>query len=337
MIRDIKIKNYKGFNDFQISDFKQFNLITGRNNAGKSTLLEAISILYNPYSAYYINWLTMNYNASTCYSFFHNLEIDKPIEISTTEEKLKLIISLQEKYEEEQRFLKDEKPENIVKKQVGLRLLYTSKNKEKNDIFINSDNRYRLRRRYEDIHVSDTKLINIRSMFFEDYVKYFDEIQTSKQDSKIIELLQTTIVPELKSIALAQDNTLKVDVGYDKYLPFGALGDGIKMLFRILISIYNNKNGILLIDEIETGFHYSVIDSVWRVIIKAAQEFNVQIFASTHSKECIASYMKIFRELQLPDSFDNYFRLERKQTEIYHVQYTSDELEAALENNFEIR
>lgn len=337
MIKDICIKNYKGFKNFEIKDFKQFNIITGRNNAGKSSLLEAISMLYSPVSAYYINWLALNYNSNTCYSFFHNLDTDIPIEISTTNEKLKLLIDLHEKIEEEQRYIRDDKPENLTKKQVGLRFNYSSKYIGKTDIFIGSESRYRFQRKYEDLHISSTKLINLRSMYLEDYVKFFDEIQTNKQDEIIINLLKETIIPELNNIALAQDNTLKIDVGYDKYLPFGALGDGIKTLFKILIAIYNNRNGILLIDEIENGFHYSVLDSIWRVIIRAVQEFNVQIFVSTHSKECISSYMKVFEEMNLKDDFDNYFRLERDENEIIHVSYSSNELKAALENNFEVR
>ena len=67
------------------------------------------------------------------------------------------------------------------------------------------------------------------------------------------------------------------------------------------------------------------------------QEFNVQIFVSTHSKECISSYMKVFEEMNLKDDFDNYFRLERDENEIIHVSYSSNELKAALENNFEVR
>lgn len=337
MLKDIKIKNYKGFKDFELTNLKQLNIITGKNNAGKSSLLEAISMFYSPVSAYYINWLTLSYNANTCSSFFHNLNTECPIELSTSSEKLKLEIHLHENIEEEQRFIKDEKPENVTKKQVGLRFVYSSKNIGKTDIFIGPDGRYRFRRKNEDLHISDTKLINLRSMYLEDYVKNFDEIQTNKQDKIIIELLRDTIAPELLDINLAQDNTLKVDVGYEKYLPFGALGDGIKTLFKILTAIYTSNNGILLIDEIENGFHYSVLDSVWKVIIKAAKEFNVQIFASTHSKECIESYMRVFNELSLDDNFDNYYRLERNADEISQVEYSSNELRIALENNFEVR
>ena len=177
MIKDICIKNYKGFKDFEIKDFKQFNIITGKNNAGKSSLLEAISMLYNPLSAYYINWLTLNYSNTTYYSFFHNLETNIPIEISTTSEKLKLLIDLQEKIEEEQRYIRDDKPENLTKKQVGLRFNYSSKNIGKTDIFVGPEARYRFKHKNEDLHVSNTKLINLRSMYLEDYVKFFDEIQ----------------------------------------------------------------------------------------------------------------------------------------------------------------
>lgn len=338
MINDIKIKNYKGFKDFEIKNFKQINIITGKNNAGKSSLLEAISLLYAPSNAYFINWLIPSYSSNTCASFFHNLCTEEPIEISTKLEGLNLSVTLEEKIEEDEySYIRDEKPTNLMKKQVGLRFMYMSECTGKTDFFLGPNSRYRFRSQTEDLHVSDIKLIDSRSMYLEDYAKYYDAIQTNKQDSEIIELLKNTIAPELKSIALAQDNTLKVDVGYDKYLPLGALGDGIKTLFKILIAIYTTRNGIMLIDEIENGFHYSVMNSVWTTIIKAAQQFNVQIFATTHSKECIESYIRIFNELKLDNGFDNYYRLERNENDIQFTEYSSDELKAALENNFEIR
>ncbi len=335
MIKDIKIKNYKGFKDFQLDNLKQINLITGKNNTGKSTLLEAISLLYNPKSVYFINF--SGFNSNNCYSFFHNLNTQDPIIISTSHNNLKLNIHLCENIKEEQRFIKDEKPENITKKETGFRFLYSSKNKAKTDLFINTNGNYYQTNKSDKIHISDTKLINLRNTYLDNYVKQFDEIQTNKQDDILIKLLKETIAPRLNNITLSQDNTLKVDLGLDKYLPFSALGDGIKTLFKILTTIYTTKDGIILIDEIENGFHYSVMNSVWKVILKAAKEFGVQIFATTHSKECIENYLKAFNELELEDDFDNYYRLEAKQDEIISVEYTTDELKNALQNNFEIR
>jgi AAA15 family ATPase/GTPase len=46
-------------------------------------------------------------------------------------------------------------------------------------------------------------------------------------------------------------------------------------------------NGILLIDEIENGFYFDRLQSIWSLILRFASEYNVQIFASTHSRECL--------------------------------------------------
>ena len=40
----IDIKNFRGFNSIKVDGFGQLNLIVGRNNAGKTALLEALTL-----------------------------------------------------------------------------------------------------------------------------------------------------------------------------------------------------------------------------------------------------------------------------------------------------
>ena len=45
MIKNIKINNYKCFQNFEIKDFKRINIFVGDNNSGKTSLLEAVALL----------------------------------------------------------------------------------------------------------------------------------------------------------------------------------------------------------------------------------------------------------------------------------------------------
>lgn len=45
MLNAIHIQNFRLFKDFQLHDLARVNLVVGKNNAGKSSLLEALYLL----------------------------------------------------------------------------------------------------------------------------------------------------------------------------------------------------------------------------------------------------------------------------------------------------
>lgn len=75
--------------------------------------------------------------------------------------------------------------------------------------------------------------------------------------------------------------------GTDKRLPLGSLGDGMRRLLALALSLAQAHSGYLLIDEIDTGLHYSIMADMWKLVIKTAVKENIQVFATTHSYDCI--------------------------------------------------
>jgi len=69
--------------------------------------------------------------------------------------------------------------------------------------------------------------------------------------------------------------------------PLGSYGDGIRRLLVLAISLIRTEGGILLVDEIDTGLHYSIMGDMWLLVTEAAKRANVQIFATTHSFDCV--------------------------------------------------
>ena len=92
----------------------------------------------------------------------------------------------------------------------------------------------------------------------------------------------------------------------------------------------------MLIDEIAYGLHYNVLPEVWKVISGAAKQFNVQVFATTHSFEVIAAGHKAFTELNRYDQF-KYCRLEIVDEKIKTIHVDRDSLNLAIETGFEVR
>lgn len=82
----------------------------------------------------------------------------------------------------------------------------------------------------------------------------------------------------------------------DEPLPLRSLGDGMQRMLGLALAIANAKDGILLVDEIENGIHYSVQPELWQLIFQLAHRLNVQVFATTHSWDCIEGFQKAAQE-----------------------------------------
>jgi AAA15 family ATPase/GTPase len=103
----------------------------------------------------------------------------------------------------------------------------------------------------------------------------------------------------------------------------------------MVLAVMSCQNGCVLIDEIENGLYHTAHKPVWRALIEAAGAFNVQIFATTHSLECVAAAHDAARECLHPDL--STYRLERTDGDIRAVSLPFDSLDTALEQEWEVR
>ena len=71
------------------------------------------------------------------------------------------------------------------------------------------------------------------------------------------------------------------------------MGDGMLRVLQLALKLFAAKGGFLLIDEFENGLHYSVQEKVWGLLFEVAERHNIQIFATTHSWDCIESFTKV--------------------------------------------
>jgi AAA15 family ATPase/GTPase len=102
------------------------------------------------------------------------------------------------------------------------------------------------------------------------------------------------------------------------------------------LNIAGAPNGVVLVDEIETGFHYSVLPKVWQAIARVAREMNTQVFATTHSRECLIAAHQAFSKSEIYDF--RLFRLEfGAEGKNRVVAYDRELLEFVLERDWEVR
>ncbi len=84
----------------------------------------------------------------------------------------------------------------------------------------------------------------------------------------------------------------------DKFYNLNEFGDGLAKYISFTMLLLSNKDSIIFIDEIENGIHYTNFDKLWEIILTLSKEQNVQVFATTHSLECIQSYARVAKKLE---------------------------------------
>jgi predicted ATP-dependent endonuclease of OLD family len=98
----------------------------------------------------------------------------------------------------------------------------------------------------------------------------------------------------------------------------------------------NASGGILLIDEFENGLHWEVQEQLWKALFEASNLFGVQVFATTHSTDCIRGFLAAQSEmLKLGVNF--VYRLEREGDNVFALDLPSENLGAALRHQIEVR
>lgn len=161
-------------------------------------------------------------------------------------------------------------------------------------------------------------------------------LRKQKKGDRVVQALKV-VEPALQDVEVNSVNGVPeiwVDLGLPELLPLTALGEGLTYMTRLVLAITAVPNGLLLIDEWENGLHHSVLPQAWQVVARTAQEFKVQIFATTHSFECIraahAALSDDFRLYRLEASgpFNDRHRC---------ITYEERDVAAVMRHNMEVR
>ena len=280
---------------------------------------------------------------------FHNFNSTKVIAMETSEHNginrtSKLTITRDE--EEFAKFISLEKPENGYVESTTLPSEPAHILKFESSQHGKPATVYRMMIDYQGVHVQTLPSAPFQTIFLsssrpvslsENRQRFSNQVNEGKRKN-LIDALKI-IEPGLEGMELLDFNgetILHGEKGIGRPIPILFMGDGFNRLSSIILAISDAPSGIVLIDEIENGFHYSVLEDVWKVIAKAARDFNVQIFATTHSLETIRAAHQAFSE---SDTYDfRYHRLDRRKSgQITASSYDQETMQAAVEMDFEIR
>ena len=131
----------------------------------------------------------------------------------------------------------------------------------------------------------------------DDLAKKWDSIIFTEHEEIVKEAMQI-ITTDFENIAfIINDNYQRIAIVKMKNLPrpvpIKYLGDGMLRIFQIAIQLISAQKGFLLIDEFENGLHYSVQEKIWTLLFEMAEKLDIQVFATTHSWDCIESFTKV--------------------------------------------
>ena len=379
MLPSLGIRNYRNLKSLDIERLARVNLIAGKNNTGKTSLLEAVSLYASEGSLLWIDELlkyrgefyaaesTLQNNLETYSSLFHQrkagfLDEDRIVigpledvrqEMETSKElqrslnirfirKKKVSRSLvdSETHEPvafEHKWLIAEGIDEITDEELrmGLSVSYERKNKilpMLDDLDRKNNLAYILLQKPGNLHF-------VRTYRADDSYLMWSNIALTEKEDHVIQALRI-IDTDVEKLAFVEDDNqqkalIKIKDSKERH-PLRSMGDGMNRILSIILALVNASDGYLLIDEFENGLHHTVQEDLWKMIFKLAKELNVQVFATTHSDDCIHAFERVLNS-NGNQKEGQYLRLDNIEGQIIPTLYSEKELDTAADQRIEVR
>ena len=322
----LKIHQFKSIEDLELKDLSKINIIVGENNSGKTSLLEAISILGNE---------------NSIKSILNNVSKRSTVYPSS----LELFLQIFPREQENNKSIKIESTINGLTREVSI-----NGNTLRNiDNSYNIDNAFlgKINVKIEDEIIidknisieesQDIKYINdydiIKIVYVTPYDYYRNDLSENilenlndKDKANIINLLKI-FDSEIKDFSVVRklniENMVYIDHNLYGSVPLFSFGDSIKKIFTLAIALISSKEGILLVDEIESTVHKNHINRMFDSIINLCKEYKVQLICTTHSLEVIDGII-----FSLDNQIDllSCFRIESYDNKTYYTKFSGNRL-----------
>ncbi len=353
MYHSFSIKNFRCFDDLTLDGLGRINLIGGKNNIGKSALLEALWVHSGPTDPERLLRLDTvrglgptnaeNSIDNLFFSFDSGAIIDlcalgdwgvapRQLEISALENPLAR--HTLDSVDAERSDVQNTTP----KKQIVMNCYdEVGDNCTSRGWFIENPNTpgsWTIASQREHSQPSLPKsafLLTRRHPGRNPDTGRYSELERIGQQDGVSQILQI-LEPKLQRLTILATGTeprIYADVGTKPLIPVELMGEGMSRILSVALAIASSPGGMVLVDEIENGLHYTVMEKVWQAIAAFARSYEVQIFATTHSHHCIQSACRAFAAdaeelLQL-------YSLGYRKGKISAARYDRERLEFAFE------
>ncbi|EQL67478.1 ATPase AAA [Helicobacter pylori FD703] len=371
MIQSVRIKNFKTFKDTQIDGFTKLNIITGKNNAGKSNLLEALYCLVGKsmhpctnITEIYDNIRKEPLTTESKNLMFYNLNTSKKIQITTTLDNNQTL-DLQIKFiaSEDQNIIESQIIPTAEQTQIFSRLNFTlKKNNEEiyNDHlnitkilnsppisnFLPIPNPSSYNRQFKNFEPNQSqKLLPFESSIIMPSDVAYRQVRMTQDMSKICSNNQleeelnkhlNQFDNNIQSISFNTNNQLKLKMrNIQEKLPLSAFGDGLMKYLHIVSAFIANNSKTIYIDEVENGLHSSRMGLLLEKIIDFInnnKDRNLQVFMTTHSQEFVEILDQVIKEKNFANQ-TKLFCLEKSSSSIVAEPYYGENLSLYFKNH----
>ncbi len=365
MYSSIRIRGYRGLDSFRMEGLGRVNLLVGTNNSGKTSILECIELLRSPGNSHVLasiagrrgEWgytADEDLRASLVYEdpldvrhLFANRELPGAIVVEADgvpdphaarwNNRVTVRTREIEEFDWETRDVEEDDRFALEVKWSHADDAYTAFVTEQGFLF-----EPRRSRRERKRSSNSVEFVTTRGATAADVVRTYSKFVLTPKDEAITEALRI-VAPDVERIApalnergsIGRDAPGGVKVKFREIadpVPIGSMGDGMWRILGLALSIARASGGVLLVDEIDTGLHYSVMEDVWRMVSERASALAVQVFATTHSRDCYESLAAVAKS-DLSDVTIQ--RIEKGRGAA--VRFNKSAIMAAAERNIEVR
>lgn len=381
MIHDMRLENYRGFRDYRLDRLARVNLLVGKNNGGKTSILEAVQILASQGDPSILSKIAMQRGETVTLGdddeeenqyvdishFFHGSEfpIGSFFRIETRNDLGSLKLRVAEWKEEEVKlreyirmFYRDwrwknrlSKGRHILGEQGNLVPILRENNQDRSfpPFLVTTEGAMlptgELMLRWgesESLKTVPVRFIGTESLKADSLGRLWDQAVVEGRESGAIEALHI-LEPKLSTLFFLGSGPRRarnqVLAGFDdpqrSRVPLGNFGEGMRRLLSLALALNVPKGGIVLIDEIDTGLHYSIMGDMWLLVVNAALQNDVQIFATTHSLDCLRGLAWLCKHHPDLTGEVSVQKIEPSLNEA--VAFDAEDIQVAAEQSIEVR
>ena len=365
MYSSVRVSGYRGLDWFELDGLGRINLLVGTNNSGKTSILECIELLRSSGNAHALTTI-LGRRGEWGYSgdderqdyldvthLFANHELSGKFVIegdcantpNRSSWNNRMVVAVTDLRDNQLELEQEDSLEDDG--QFALRVNW-SDTAEEFKLRITSEGLLgwplSRRLRFRGNSSRSVQFIRTNGMTVMDVVRLFDEIVLTEQEQHVTEALRIIdrSIERIASVGIERKPYLREGPGgvvlklhgAPYRVPIGSAGDGMWRMLGLALALSNAKGGVLLVDEIDTGLHYSVMENMWRMVSERAIALDVQVFATTHSRDCYESLAAVVR----PGSAPTGVTIQRIDTcRKRALRFSNDDIVAAAERGIEVR